>query len=87
MKNTMNDMIDEWERRMKALKEAEEDVRRCDTSLKNATNNLGKRITPGDAEPGECFNVWYKGKLLSVEKVDHTKSRHLMEDYTIRWRE
>lgn len=54
----------------------------AECEVTNATNELGRFITPKDAKVGEVFNIWIGDGLLQVTKTRADGNG----DYTVSWR-
>ena len=66
-----NDLVARWKR----AKQREEECQRAQNSssceLANATNALGKWLTPKDSRQGEKFHIWYYGQLIEATEKSH----------------
>lgn len=51
------DKIEQWESARLAANEAERRLEMAQKELGRISDELGKYLTPGDAEPGEIFSV------------------------------
>ena len=70
--------VQRWIHALDSQNRAKADLNRAECEMLNAINELGKFLTPEDAEPGEKFQLWYGDGILSVTKR--------VNDYTIGWR-
>lgn len=74
--------IRRWEHAKERVKNAKSELNSAECSLTNATNYLGRWLSPDDAKDGEQFSVWVEGKMLVIEK---TLSGEL-GDFKVEWR-
>lgn len=71
--------VSRWITAEKNLEECKRMVSSAECEVANATNDLGKFLTPEDAIKGEYFNIWYGNGLIAIVKDDHHK-------FKITWR-
>lgn len=52
------DLFDRWLAAKEGVDTAQQRLNSAETELLNATNDLGKHLTPEDAKMGEEFSIW-----------------------------
>ena len=67
------DLIDRWQRAQEKLALLKSQVTGAECALTNATNALGKWLSPDDAKIGEIFCVWHGDSLISTECVEQNR--------------
>ena len=75
--------IRRWERARERVEKAKIELVSADCELANATNDLGRWLSPDDATGGEKFSVWVQGKMLVVEKISSSG----LGDFKVEWRQ
>lgn len=61
------ELIERWKSADVSLNHAKSNLNRAECELSNATNALGKWLSPDDAKEGEQFSVWYGDSLITSE--------------------
>jgi len=74
MTSMSREKVRRWEQALAALNAAKNEVNRADCELRNATNDLGKWLDPGDLAEGESVGVYVRDSndqevLLSCKKT------------------
>jgi hypothetical protein len=80
--NKTEQSIRRWERARDRVEKAKSELVSANCELANATNDLGRWLSPDDATGGEKFSVWVEGKMLIVEKISSSG----LGDFKVEWR-
>jgi len=62
--------IDRYLAAERAVMSAKRALNSAECEMTNATNALGKWLTPVNAEDGEKFCVWHAGHLIEAVRLD-----------------
>jgi len=84
---TTRDLLREFTSAEQCVQHAKEMLNQEECRLKDATNELGKRLLPKNAEEGKEYGIWVNGEGIGLRDVLYlaTKTNQNDGSYSVRW--